>query len=444
MGMRSIAAVCLSLALGLGLFARPAAAWETTVGAVRMEISGSLNVRGEADRTRKRSRAVRNNAAKLYNVLVLNARASTERHAIVAQVRPYHDMSFDPGSDHYSKVSVDELYWEARVTDYITTVLGRKRIVNGVALGYNPTDFLSHDKLVTSNNLEDTERRSERVGDNLVGFSKFFEDSTFSAFLLFPSGFSSSEHLRGLAQFSQRLEQLQTDYTLLAYYDDNLQLGLNISSTLTNSITGYLEMAISQNRGRRIIDTSKGGNPYQSPALALGSYQNTLDGAAYPPDYRRSFKWERHGNALELDQYDAVIGMQYTHESGIGLNVEYWRSNMAYSQREFNAIWDNVELGRISVDDAEDMLTANNNVQRDKIFVRVSDIPLIDDVLSLEQTNILGLNDESLFSRTSLIWQVSDSSTARLNLNHFNGNRRSEFGMVPYEWQIFSSFKYQF
>jgi hypothetical protein len=444
MGKRVIAAVCLWLSLGLGLRARPVAAWETTAGDVRLEISGSFNLRGEADRTRKRARAVRNNAAKFYNVLVVNARASTERHAIVAQVRPYHDMRFDPASDHYSRVSVDELYWEARVTDYITTVLGRKRIVNGVALGYNPTDFLSHDKLVTSSNLEDSERRSERTGDNLVGVSKFFEDATLSAFLLFPSSFSRNDHLRGLAQFSQRLEKLQTDYTLLAYYDDSLQLGLNISSTLTNSITGYFEMAVSQNRGRRIIDTSKGGNPYRSSALALGSYQNALTGEDYPPDYRRAFKWERKSSALELNQYDAVIGMQYTHESGIGLNVEYWRSNMAYSQREFDAIWDNVELGRISEDDAEDMLTANNNVQRDKLFVRISGISLIDDVLGLEQTNILGLNDQSLYSRTSLVWQVNDSSTARLNINHLNGDRRSEFGMAPYEWQIFSSFKYQF
>lgn len=410
---------------------------------MRFELTGSVNVRADANRTRKRVRNSVNNMARLYNVLVVNGKASTERHLLVTQLRPYMTSQFDPASDHYSRVSVDELYWDARVTDTITTTVGRRQLVNGVALGYNPTDFLSHDKQVTGSNLTDIERRSERKGDNLVGFSKFFESATLQGYVLFPNSFTGSEDLRGLVQFAHRLQFLQTDYTLSAYYDDRLQLGLNIAATLSHSITGYLEVAVSEDRGRRVIKNgfSNLNHPSSYPPQPGGGYPREVDYAAM----RKSVvKWENNSNPLKLEYYDAVIGFQYTSPSGIGVNAEYWRSNTAYTQREFNDIWDAVEVGRLSPSDAEDILSANNNVQRDKLFLRISDIPLIGEDLSLEQTNIYGINDQSFFSRTSFTWQATEASTFRLNLNYFAGDKRSEFGMLPYEWQVYTSFKHLF
>lgn len=418
------------------------AALETTVGEdVRLELTGSANIRAEASRMRKRIRSVKNNMFRLYNVLVLNGRLSTERHTVIAQLRPYMTTQWDPGSDHYSEVAIDELYWDGRVLDDLTLTAGRKQIVNGVALGYNPTDFLSHEKQVTGSNLTDTERRGERKGDNLVGFAKFFDNSALQAYALFPNSFTTDEHVRGLAMFSHRIQPLQTDYTLSAYWDDRLQVGLNVAATLSHSVTGYLEVALSQDRGRKIIDTGK---------TDMRSYSSIMGGgSAIPPgmipDRSVSYKWEKNSKAYELDNYDAVVGFKYTSEDlGISVNVEYWRSNTAFSDSEFDNIWDLVEQGRISPGDAEEMFYANNNSQRDKLFLRVSEIPLIDDTLNLDQTFIYGLDDNSLFLRTSLNWQVSEAGTARLNVNHFNGNKRSEFGMVPQEWQVYTSYKYQF
>ena len=438
-GICLIAAYTVFLLLLLSV---PGYGFETTARGMRFELTGSINVRADANRVRKRVRASVNNMARLYNVLVVNGKASTERHLIVTQLRPHMTSRFDPASDHYSRVSVDELYWDARVTDTITTTVGRRRLVNGVALGYNPTDFLSHDKQMTGSNLTDIERRSERKGDNLVGFSKFFESATLQGYLLFPNSFTGSEDLRGLVQFAHRLQSLQTDYTLSAYYDDRLQLGLNVAATLSHSITGYLEVAVSEDRGRRVV--RDGFSNLRPPGYASPSqpgYPGEIDYAAMR---KSAVRWEKNSNPLKLEYYDAVIGFQYTSPSGIGVNAEYWRSNTAYTQREFNDIWDAVEVGRLSPSDAEDILSANNNVQRDKLFLRISDIPLIGDELSLEQTNIYGINDQSFFSRTSFSWQATEASTLRLNLNYFAGDKRSEFGMLPYEWQVYTSFKHLF
>lgn len=445
--MRTIFCIAFVLFLlpGLVVATDPAhAAFETTVGEVNLELTGSANIRADASRMRKRMRSIKNNMARLYNVLVINGKASTERHTVIAQLRPYMRTQWDSTSDHYSSVEIDELYWDFRVLDDLTFTAGRKQLVSGVALGYNPTDFLSHDKQVTGSNLTDTERRSERKGDNLIGFHKFFDTSSLQAFALFPSEFDSDEHVRGFASFSHRIQSLQTDYTLSAYYDDGLQLGLNVAATLTHSITGYLEVAVSQDRGRRVVDTKRTDMRNFTPPPSYTGGISALPPSAIP-DRSVTYKWEKNGNALELDNYDAVVGIKYTSEDlGISINVEYWRSNIAFRESEFNDIWDLVEQGRIASKDAEALLYSNNNVQRDKLFLRISEIPIIDDTLDFDQTFIYGLNDNSLFLRSSLIWNISESSTARLSVNHFNGDKRSEFGMVPQEWQVFTSYKYQF
>ena len=247
-----------------------------------------------------------------------------------------------------------------------------------------------------------------------------------------------------MVQFAPRRQFLQTDYTLSACYDDRLQLGLNVASTLSHSITGYLELAVSEDRRRRVL---RGGNSgLMAPQYGSGDPSNPQypDSADYLAMRKANYTWEKNGNPLKLEYYDAVLGFQYTHSAGIGVNAEYWRSNTAYTQKEFNDVWDAVYMGRLSASEAEDILSANNNVQRDKLFLRISDIPIIDDDLTLEQTNIYGINDQSFFSRTSLTWQATEASTLRLNLNYFAGDKRSEFGMVPYEWQVYTSFKQLF
>lgn len=420
------------------------AALETKVGDdILLELRGSANIRAEGERVRRRVRNIRNNMFRLYNVLVIQGRASTENHTIIAQLRPYMRTKWDPDSSHYSAVEIDELYWDGKITDDITLTAGRKQIVNGVALGYNPTDFLSNDKQITGSNLTDTERRQERKGDNLAGFTKFFDNSALQAYALFPNSFDNDEHVRAYASFAHRIQPLQTDYTLSAYWDDRLQVGLNVAATISHSITGYLEVALSQDRGRKVVDTNKTDMRDFTSMFTSGSLSALPPGMI--PDRSVTYKWEKNSKAYELDNYDAVVGLKYTSEDlGLSVNIEYWRSNTAFSDREFNEMWDMVEQGRIPVSQIESLFYSNNNVQRDKLFFRVSEIELVDDELDLDQTFIYGLDDNSLFMRTSLNWQISDSSTARLNINHFNGDKRSEFGMVPNEWQVYTSYKYQF
>ncbi len=412
-------------------------AYNTKAGNVELEFFGSLNVRAEGDKIRQRERDTWDDKAKLFNVWVMNGKASTERHSINAQLRPYMTSTFDPDAENYSRVSVDELYWDGRATDNLTLTAGRKRIVNGVALGHNPTDFLKHTDREYSANLTDEERRGERRGDNLVGASYFFEDATLQGYLLLPNSVSGGENPRGLAQFSHRIQPLQADYSVSAYYEDGLNVGLNISATLAHSITAYVELALSEDRGRPVVVTNDrrftGGG--RVPPLTLGSYQDILNADSSP------YKWEGNSNALKLDNYDGVIGVQYTHASGVGVNVEYWRSNTAYTRGEVNDILEGAATGLISPRDAERLLTRYDNMRREKVFVRVSDIPIVQD-LTLEQTAIFGLTDSSLFLRSSFAWQISDATTFRLNANYFSGGRTSEYGMIPYEWQLFSSFKY--
>lgn len=95
-------------------------------------------------------------------VAVVKGKLDLEDSTLAMQLRPEFVRSSQSG-DRVARVRVDELNWEMEISTSAFLFAGRKRIVNGVALGRNPSDFFNLDK-PEDRTLADEDRRAEKKG----------------------------------------------------------------------------------------------------------------------------------------------------------------------------------------------------------------------------------------------------------------------------------------
>lgn len=63
-----------------------------------------------------------------------------------------------------SHLDVQELAVDVQATDWLTLEAGRINVRNGVATGFNPTDWFKNDSLVVSDSFDAVDRREDRLG----------------------------------------------------------------------------------------------------------------------------------------------------------------------------------------------------------------------------------------------------------------------------------------
>lgn len=75
----------------------------------------------------------------------------------------------EPSFDESLRVDVQELALSYPATTDLMLEVGRLNIRNGVALGFNPTDWFKADSLVTTDSQDPGDRREERLGTVILG-----------------------------------------------------------------------------------------------------------------------------------------------------------------------------------------------------------------------------------------------------------------------------------
>jgi hypothetical protein len=369
----------------------------------RFVLSGYVSPRAQYD-----LRDHGDSANRLSVVAVLKGKLATENATLALQLRPEFARS-SPSDDRVARVHVDELNWEMQISQSAFLFAGRKRIVNGVALGRNPSDFLNLDK-PEDRTLADEDRRAEKKGDDLVGWSYF--GPTFSLQGAVASAADGDRRVRALLQLTGRLDTLRTDYSIIGYYADNPGLGLNFSTAIGDKITAYTEIAVRKNRDRRI---------------PVRDSQHGLIGAI---DDRRN--WFAH----------AVIGGQYTSNLGQTFTAEYWRNANGYSASEFSSVEHSLRTGQGNVPLAG-RLIATPSLRRETMFFRISDVRLKEN-LQLEATLIHSLDDRSRFLRGAIVWDVDEADSIKAGVDSFSGSDFSEYGVNPVDTKLFVIYKRYF
>lgn len=340
---------------------------------------------------------------------VLEERIKVCDHTFAAQLRP---QLYYSNTQSEQQLVVDELYAETKITPTSFLTMGKKKVVGGVSLGYNPTDFLNKTK-TQNRTLPDAERRLEQEGNYQIAYSSYFEAYNF---LLLASRRSENEKRHpSLMQVNGQIDEFNADFILTTYYGDRPGLGFNYSTTLSGSWLGYLEYAIQHGRDRLTPFLSSEGEI----VFCKDSYRHSQD---------------------------AVIGVQYTVDNGVTFNYEYWYNENAYNDTEIQQLWHAIETKQESANEANTAI-AVPYLRRQKLFVRISEVrflPSLCPKLTFEQTVLFSLEDRSRFFRSSLQWALSSEDSLRLAIDSFVGDSQSEYGINPVNNRILLSYKRYF
>lgn len=378
---------------------------EETGEAVRagLNVSGYASVRARHDLEDHGDSASRGAV-----VAVIRANLEFDGGKLAAQLRPEF-VRASRSRDGIAQVRVDELNWETEIAASSFLFAGRKRIVNGVALGRNPTDFLNLGK-PEDRTLADEDRRAEKKGDDLVGWSRFGPAYSVQAAIISPE--HGSHRVRALLQLTGRLDAVSTDYSIIGYYAENPGVGLNLSTAIGDKMTAYAEMAVrgDRDRLRPVMDA-----------------QNALIGTVE----------DRDGSFADM-----VVGGQYTSDAGWTFTAEYWRNANGYSDDEFSSLERSLRTG-LGDPGLAGSLIATPDLRREKIFFRISDVKLRENV-ELETTMIYGFDDHSRFVRGAVIWDVADADAIKAGVDVLSGSAFSEYGASPVDTRMFLIYKRYF
>ncbi len=349
-----------------------------------------------------------NTASQGSVVAVVKGKLDLEDSTLAMQLRPEFVRS-SQSDDRVARVRVDELNWEMEISTSAFLFAGRKRIVNGVALGKNPSDFLNLDK-PEDRTLADEDRRAEKKGDDLVGWSYF--GRKYSLHGAVASAADGGRRVRAFLQLTGRLDRMTTDYSIIGYYADNPGLGVNLSTAIGDKMTAYAEIAVHMDRDR--------GKPLPDAQSALAG--TTEDRRSWFPD--------------------AVIGGQYTSELGQTFTAEYWMNANGYSDAEFSSVERSLRTGLGNVPLAANLI-GTPSLRREKMFFRISDVKLKEN-LELEATMIYNMDDRSRFLRGAVIWDVAEADSIKAGVDSFSGSEFSEYGVNPVDTRLFVIYKRYF
>lgn len=222
-----------------------------------------------------------------------------------------------------------ELYatWDVAPETYLEA--GRINVRNGVAFGFNPTDFFRARTSVAQSSSDPGAMRNNRLGTVMIRGQKVFMGGSVEliyapklhspvpmgglAYPLDPKIDQTNGSDRVLASLSFEWEEFSPQ--LLAYYDSGrLKIGLNASHPIGNSIIAYASWA-----GGKAPDES-------ADAIAFGKRTRTFP-SYLPPmvPTARGFKNDVAAGAYWNGEDKETISVEYNFHQA-GFSKEDWRN----------------------------------------------------------------------------------------------------------------------
>lgn len=246
-------------------------------------------------------------------------------------LRDESDLSF---ADEESVVNdFREMYLEWRLADQTYVAFGRINVKSGIALGYNPTDYFKPRTVSEPLSADPTVLREDRLGTvmlrlqhiwrrgsvtlaiapRLKGPSPIYSNTALPSFD--PGlGRTNSDNrllLKGTLDVSQDLSP-----EVLIYHDSHeTSAGLDLSTTLGQSVVAYLEGAAA--RRRNLI----------ADALDFGRATGSLPADA--PDEPPSSQ----GKSLKTE---LAVGASYTTTGRVTWNLEYHLDQAGFTSQDWN------------------------------------------------------------------------------------------------------------
>lgn len=415
----ALAALGLAGVVGSGIATPPAAfAQETSV-----RWSALLDLRhGERDRevTRLAPRKgfVGQPRRESSATAVLSGEVAQGAFTLQGQARAFERSNSSDWSD--SDLEVDEFFVESQLTERAFAFVGRRNLAFGQAYGFSPADVFL-DPRAEEQSLNETRRRRELRGQDLVGVEAFVSDNaTLLAFVAPANGtLNRRQPDRFLVSANLVFPEWDMDATLLAFDDEREGVAWSTSAAVGQALVVYVDGALRRGRDRSTVE------PVGPPAQ--GSFR------VVPRDE-------------EQLQMSMTAGGGYTFGSGVSVNLEYFRNADGYTSAEWSTIEDLIRLNAANFNARafgggalpEGNLKRLNAVldvlltRQNYAFGRVAaPEPWLWKGFSAELTVLQNLDDASGLLSTRLEQDFRQRFTLGAHASFQYGDSTSEFGLRP-------------
>lgn len=206
-----------------------------------------------------------------------------------------------------------DAYFGWQIQDDLLLDLGRVNLRNGIATGYNPTDYFRTGAVRLAVSADPVSLKQNRQGSVMVRTQKLWDHGSISA--VYSPKLASQPHdgafnlnvggtnnqSRGLVTFSQTLsENVKPQWLLYKQENQPLQVGLNLAMLLTNATVGYVEW--SGGRSRSLLARATNGSDDSAHRNQLST------GLTYTTSAKLTLtlEYEYNGGALPARQWNAL------------------------------------------------------------------------------------------------------------------------------------------
>ena len=318
--------------------------------------------------------------------------------------------------------------WEPVTQTFLE--FGRINFKNGIALGFNPTDFFKTRSAVAQASADPSAMRGDRLGTLMLRAQTIWDGGT--ATFVYAPKLQTPRPIVGTAPswidpsfdqtntanrflFAVNLEVGDFSPQALVYHESGrTKLGLNLSHPIGQSVIAYGEWT--------------GGNAPDliAQAIAFGKATGTLPAAApvLPPT-----------SASRAFQNDLAVGASWTSEAKVTLNFEYHFHQAGFSSEDWRGWFalggTNPTLGpelwyvRGYASDQQQPMS------RHQIFWRADWQDAFVTDLELSGISFVNLTDGSGMAQISADYYLSNAWTVGLYVGGTFGGRRSEWGSLP-------------
>lgn len=346
----------------------------------------------------------------------------------------FRDQNDLPFPDHEDIVyDLREAYLNWQVSDQTFMDFGRINLKNGIALGYNPTDYFKTRSVSEPLSIDPSSLRENRLGTVMVEAQHIWESGSLTA--AFAPALHSQTPIyadQDLPDFNPQFDRTNADNRfllkaslkvgdsspeVLLYREAGLtQLGTNVSASLGQKVVAYFEWSGAERPDliTEALDFGKatGSIPPASPSVL-------------PTAANKTFKSR------------FSVGASYTTENNITFNLEYHVNQAGFSAAD----WDNwFAVGQGAAPNspkanelwyirgyAQDQQEKNT---RQSAFLRADWVDVFGLKLELTGFTAVDLHDGSGIAQMAADWYASNKWTLGGLVVLTYGSRRSDFGSL--------------
>jgi hypothetical protein len=328
-----------------------------------------------------------------------------------------------------------ELFVEWQPTGTVWLEVGRVNIRNGVALGFNPTDFFRPRTVIEPLTADPSVLREDRLGSLMItGQALWSLGSVTAAYAPKVTNPSAIYNIRDEQSFNPGFDRtnamdrfmVKTSLNLAAQFNPELlyyhagnrtQLGANLTTPIGRSIVAYAEWS--------------GGN---MPDMITDAFHYGEMTGALPATVTRLLPNSSDPRFMN----DLSIGASYANSANMTFNLEYHYHEAGFSSTDWSN-WFNASARLGSIPGVNNALWYLRSYAQDQqepmskhaAFVRFDWQDALIKDLELTAIATVNLQDASGFAQVTAEYHLSRAWTVAGLVSGAYGGRRSEWGSLP-------------